>query len=950
MAWPTVPVSPYVGGVEILHVLRTGTFSQTVLARNPRGGGPERNEEVALKVATGSSRRPDILWEAALLRALATHAHIIKLLDVRASTPGGEDAPGDRPTLVFPPADVDLETFLDRRPRGVLPPALACRMMRQLASALAHVHSHGVIHRDVTPKNCLIFLAGEPAEVHKEFIEPALVLAEFGMARRAPGEPQRTFLDTLRRVPSMSPHVRTAWYRPPELWASTIMDERAVDADGREDDDGETTSHGLSHDKWSFGAVVYEALLGETLVRRAETGAAMARAVADVIGACPATEGPGALEYARDPRWRSWAADAKPAELPSRPPPEGPEWDLVRTCLQWDPSARGTMASALQCAWFARPEGLAAPEAASTSPTRSPTLGGESDRGHADASTLSDGAETSRERVLAWLQSPTDLGLLPPRVATTPASSETPCSCKGNCRVYKHRRDGKCDCTELVVGTPYCVSCKCVVKGCAKSRHGRGGMRDFCYGHGMVIRQAPFRVQLAAAAVPLASLMMPCDVVDFLCHSVVLQNDLPMLILTAAIKEPLPVGALVKAWKRLPAHYTGSHLRAALLGAVAAANGAPHGAQLEQLHRQGVCRFFGLIVTASNLGIIGKKADLKPTPRRRAAEAEGAVLPIARQEYRLGKNLTEYVELDPSACKCAEFLAAARAEEHVLATPPSDTAGASMPGALDDVVDFGTRRAEAALRRIGAKSGALPFSSEEAAGYCPDFLKRKLSAARLIQRNLHVECDWSTVDKASLQGMSADAKANLEAVPDDWRASDVSSFLTGRADWGLFASMYPCLWGEVADKRTSGGDQARALALVQSQDFRRVVLNFRRNFGIAPHPAVAFKILEAEEQGQAKRAEGTSRSGKRRAPKIPRASTPQSNSGKKPTSRSGKRRALGTPAGASSTSRSRRRRARGTPASASSTSRSGKRRAQETLRASMPQSNSGKALKRKAKT
>ena len=89
---------------------------------------------------------------------------------------------------MFPLADVDLATFLDRIPRGVLPTALARRMMGQLAAALAHVHSHGIIHRDVKPGNCLIFLA---AEVHEEFLGPTLVLADFGSARRVSGDPRR---------------------------------------------------------------------------------------------------------------------------------------------------------------------------------------------------------------------------------------------------------------------------------------------------------------------------------------------------------------------------------------------------------------------------------------------------------------------------------------------------------------------------------------------------------------------------------------------------------------------------------------------------------------------------------------------------------------------------------------------------------------------------------------
>ena len=851
-AMARVTVSPYVERT-VLRTLGAGSFGRVVLAKWRMGDGPERSVDLALKVAsrTGGTRRKTILWEAACLRKVA-HAHVIKLLDVCASTPGGEEDPRDLPTLVFPPADVDLETFLNRRPRGVLPTALARRMMGQLASALAHVHSHGILHRDVKPGNCLIFLA---AEVHEEFLGPALVLADFGTARRVSGEPRRC-LDALRRVQPMTAKVCTAWYRPPELWACT-MDDHVIDADQNSDDE-ETTPYGYSLDVWSFGAVVYEALSGETLARRAQNGAAMVQALADVIGACP-TQGPGAMEYTRDQHWRSWAAAAKPAEPPSRPLPDsGAEWDLVRTCLRWDPSARVTMASAHQCAWFA--ERVATPEAAPTSQTGTCADASTLSTACADASSLS--AETSRKRVHAWLQ--TDLS--PPATK----SSETPCSCKGHCRSYKHRSEGKCDCTELVIGTAYCNTCKCIVAGCGRPRH----KSDFCYGHRRAVEEAPFRVQLAVAAVPLASLLMPCDVVDFLSQSALLQDDLAMLILTAAIKEPLPVGALVEAWKQLPAHYSGSDLRSAVLRAVAAADGAPHGAQLDQLHRQGVGRFFGLLTTASNLGIIGKK-ELKPVPRRRAtaaAKAEGACHPTktkgaAQQEYRLGKDLTVYEVLDPSASKCDEFLEATRAEEHCLATP-SD-AGASTPCALDDLVDYGTRRAEAALQRIGAKSGALPFSAKGACGYCIDFLRRKLVVARLLQQNLH-ECDWSTVDKASLQSMSADAKENLEEIPDKWRASEISSFFTGRADWGLFASVFPCLWGEIADKLSTEDDRARALALVKSKDFLRVVQGFRRTEGIAPHPAVAYRILEAEEKEQAKRAKVS-----------PRASTPRSQTGKK---------------------------------------------------------------------
>ena len=162
------------------------------------------------------------------------------------------------------------------------------------------------------------------------------------------------------------------------------------------------------------------------------------------------------------------------------------------------------------------------------------------------------------------------------------------------------------------------------------------------------------------------------------------------------------------------------------------------------------------------------------------------------------------------------------------------------------------------MQRIGAKSGAMPFSGEDSCGYCIDFLRRKLVFARVLQQNLH-ECDWSLVNKASLQSMSADAKKNLEKIPDGWRASEISSFLTGRADWGLFASAFPCLWGDVAEKLSSEDDRAQAFALVKSKDFLRVVQSFRRTQGVAPHPAVAYGIAVAEEKEQSKRAEASPR-------------------------------------------------------------------------------------------
>ena len=84
-------VSPYVQGTMILRTLGIGSYGRVVLARDPRPDGPERSVDLAMKFAKGTTRK-NILWEAAILRKVA-HAHVIRLFDVRASTPGGEGIP-----------------------------------------------------------------------------------------------------------------------------------------------------------------------------------------------------------------------------------------------------------------------------------------------------------------------------------------------------------------------------------------------------------------------------------------------------------------------------------------------------------------------------------------------------------------------------------------------------------------------------------------------------------------------------------------------------------------------------------------------------------------------------------------------------------------------------------------------------------------------------------------
>ncbi|GGU23900.1 serine/threonine-protein kinase [Streptomyces lavendofoliae] len=136
-----------------------------------RGGGADVYEAldlrlrrpVAVKVLRpeGEALTEERFDSEARLLARLQHPGLVTVYDC-----GREDG---QPYLVM---ELIRGTTLRRRiARASLTPAEACRMGEALASALAHVHAAGVVHRDVKPSNILLDESGAP------------YLTDFGISR-----------------------------------------------------------------------------------------------------------------------------------------------------------------------------------------------------------------------------------------------------------------------------------------------------------------------------------------------------------------------------------------------------------------------------------------------------------------------------------------------------------------------------------------------------------------------------------------------------------------------------------------------------------------------------------------------------------------------------------------------------------------------------------------------
>jgi len=139
---------------------------------------------------------------------------------------------------------------------------------------------------------------------------------------------------------------------------------------------------------------------------------------------------------------------------------------------------------------------------------------------------------------------------------------------------------------------------------------------------------------------------------------------------------------------------------------------------------------------------------------------------------------------------------------------------------------------------VSEQSGEL-FLARKNNGYLRLTFVRKLLLACLKMGKV---CPvWSDVPVQYLQQMGPDKNEYLNDFPDWWSVAEVSSFLFGREDLGMFAGMFTCLWGAIDEPEV----QQELLSTVAEPLFAATVDALWECRGHAPTPHTAVAVASA---------------------------------------------------------------------------------------------------------
>jgi cyclin-dependent kinase len=292
---------------EKLEKIGEGTYGKVYKAKCQKTG-----QLVALKKTRLEMEEEGVpstaLREISLLQMLSESIYIVRLLKVEHVEENGKPIL----YLVFEYLDTDLKKYMDPKIAGQrssppLPKPTVQAFMYQLFKGTAHIHRHGVMHRDLKPQNLLV-----------DKVNNLLKIADLGLGRAFTVP-----------VKSYTHEIVTLWYRAPEVLLGA-------------------THYSTPVDVWSVGCIFAEMAHKHPLFP-GDSELQQLLHIFKMLGTPSEAVWPGVSKL-RDwhefPQWR-------PQDL-AKAIPELDEQgiDLLKKCLVYDPAKRIHAVDAMNHPYF----------------------------------------------------------------------------------------------------------------------------------------------------------------------------------------------------------------------------------------------------------------------------------------------------------------------------------------------------------------------------------------------------------------------------------------------------------------------------------------------------------------------------------------------------------------------------------------------------------------------